>query len=109
MFSHFTQKCFDINFPPQPRRDWTCQPGSDLVKVEVRKEHCHCLGMVIEGGRDTSQEEARIINILPGGAAFQTRGLTVGQVIKQVDGRNLKGWQKSHFKKQEINKFFDIF
>ena len=47
--------------------------------------------MVIEGGRDTSQEEARIINILPGGAAFETGGLRVGQIIKEVEGLSLKG------------------
>ena len=47
--------------------------------------------MVIEGGRDTAQEEARIINILPGGAAFETGGLRVGQIIKEVEGLSLAG------------------
>ena len=51
----------------------------------------HSLGMVIEGGTDTSQQEARIINILPGGAAFETGGLRVGQIIKEVEGISLKG------------------
>ena len=86
---HFTQKCFNISSPPQPTRDWA-SPGSDLIKVEIARNN-HSLGMVIEGGRDTSQEEARIINILPGGAAFETGGLRVGQIIKEVEGLSLKG------------------
>ena len=72
------------------------------MEVEIRKDKQQGLGMVIEGGRDTSQEEARIINILPGGAAFETGGLTVGQVIKEVDGLNLKG---KNILLKEINKF----
>ena len=87
----FTQQCFNINFPLQPRRDWAGL-GSDLVLVEIARNN-HSLGMVIEGGSDTSQEEARIINILPGGAAFETAGLRVGQIIKEVEGLALKGEQ----------------
>ena len=34
------------------------------MKVEIIKTN-RKLGMVIEGGKDTKQEEARIINILP--------------------------------------------
>ena len=63
------------------------------------------LGMVIEGGRDTMQkvsddddnnddndpQEPRIINIQPGGQAFETAGLRVGQVIQQVNDIQLKG------------------
>ena len=88
-WGHYTEKCFNINFPLQPSRGWTSQ-RSDLLKVEVPRLR-HSLGMVIEGGRDTAQEEARIINILPGGAAFETGGLRVGQIIKEVEGLNLKG------------------
>ena len=82
MAALYTQQCFNINFP--------LQPSSDLVKVEIARNK-HSLGMVIEGGCDTSQEEARIINILPGGAAFETGGLRVGQIIKEVEGLSLKG------------------
>ena len=69
------------------------------------------LGMVIEGGRDTMQkvcdddyddddddddddndpQEPRIINIQPGGQAFETAGLRVGQVIQRVNDIQLKG------------------
>ena len=58
--------------------------------MEIVKKNKN-LGMVIEGGRDTNQKEPRIINIQPGGQAFETAGLRVGQIIKQVDGINLKG------------------
>ena len=66
------------------------------------------LGMVIEGGRDTMQkvsdddddndddndpQEPRIINIQPGGQAFETAGLRVGQVIQRVNDIQLKGWR----------------
>ena len=94
--------------PPQPSRDWTSQ-RSDLVKVEIARDK-HSLGMVIEGGTDTSQQEARIINILPGGAAFETGGLRVGQIIKEVEGLSLKGWGKILLRNmEEINKFVKIF
>ena len=49
------------------------------------------LGIAIEGGSDTEQYEPRIINIQAGGVAFETAGLCVGQVLKEVDGVVLKG------------------
>ena len=63
---------------------------TDIKCVEIEKTN-RVLGMVIEGGRDTSQKEPRIVNIQPGGQAFETAGLRVGQIIKQVDGRLLSG------------------
>ena len=58
--------------------------------MEIARDK-HSLGMVIEGGTNTSQQEARIINILPAGAAFETGGLRVGQIIKEVEGLSLAG------------------
>ena len=72
-------------------------PSTNKVKrVEIIKNN-PVLGMVIEGGRDTSQKEPRIVNIQPGGQAFETAGLRVGQVIKQVDGHLLTGerWKQT--------------
>ena len=63
---------------------------TDIKRVEIEKNN-PVLGMVIEGGRDTSQKEPRIVNIQPGGQAFETAGLRVGQIIKQVDGKLLAG------------------
>lgn len=63
---------------------------TDIKRVEIEKNN-PVLGMVIEGGRDTSQKEPRIVNIQPGGQAFETAGLRVGQIIKQVDGKILAG------------------
>ncbi|GAB6021900.1 Deafness, autosomal recessive 31 [Chamberlinius hualienensis] len=49
------------------------------------------LGIAIEGGADTCHALPRIINILPQGAAAQTIGIKVGQVILSVNGQNLIG------------------
>ena len=82
------------------------------------------LGMVIEGGRDTMQkvcdddyddddddndddndpQEPRIINIQPGGQAFETAGLRVGQVIQRVNDIQLKGWRQIL---NSVSYFFD--
>jgi len=77
---------------------------SGASKVEILKKS-KTLGMVIEGGRDTDQKEPRIINIQPGGQAFETAGLRVGQIIKQVDGINLKGLQHKEIAKLLWNQY----
>lgn len=61
-----------------------------MTTVQVNKQGA-TLGIAIEGGSDTLQREPRIINIQAGGVAFETAGLRVGQVIKEVDGVCLKG------------------
>ena len=63
---------------------------SDVTTVKINKQG-NSLGIAIEGGSDTLQHEPRIINIQAGGVAFETAGLRVGQVIKEVDGVCLKG------------------
>ena len=63
---------------------------TDVTTVQISKQGTS-LGIAIEGGSDTLQREPRIINIQAGGVAFETAGLRVGQVIKEVDGVSLKG------------------
>ncbi|XP_043205685.1 uncharacterized protein LOC122372516 [Amphibalanus amphitrite] len=60
------------------------------IKVTIPKNK-PLLGIVIEGGANTSQPLPRIVNIQPYGSAFSAGGLMVGQVIKSVDGRRLVG------------------
>ena len=64
-----------------------------MSTVKISKQGTS-LGIAIEGGSDTLQREPRIINIQAGGVAFETAGLRVGQVIKEVDGVCLKGKQQ---------------
>ena len=51
--------------------------------------------MMTQNDSDNDLQEPRIINIQPGGQAFETAGLRVGQVIRQVNDIQLKGWR--HF------------
>ncbi|XP_037079236.1 uncharacterized protein LOC119100232 [Pollicipes pollicipes] len=60
------------------------------IKITVPKSK-PLLGIVIEGGANTSQPLPRIVNIQPYGSAFSAGGLMVGQVIKSVDGKKLVG------------------
>jgi hypothetical protein len=69
-------------------------PPADVTTVKITKQGTS-LGIAIEGGSDTLQREPRIINIQSGGVAFETAGLRVGQVLKEVDGVCLKGKQQS--------------
>ena len=64
-----------------------------MSTVKISKQGTS-LGIAIEGGSDTLQREPRIINIQARGVAFETAGLRVGQVIKEVDGVCLTGKQK---------------
>ena len=49
------------------------------------------MGLAFEGGADTEQKIPRIINITADGAASENGDLRVGQLIRQVDGRNVEG------------------
>ncbi|XP_037047692.1 whirlin isoform X11 [Bradysia coprophila] len=49
------------------------------------------LGIAIEGGANTKHPLPRIINIHEHGAAFETGGLEVGQLILEVDGNKVEG------------------
>ena len=49
--------------------------------------------MMTHNDSDNDLQEPRIINIQPGGQAFETAGLRVGQVIQQVNDIHLKGWR----------------
>lgn len=60
------------------------------IKITIPKNR-PLLGIVIEGGANTSQPLPRIVNIQPYGSAFSAGGLMVGQVIRSVDGRKLVG------------------
>jgi len=78
--------------------------NNEAIRLEIKKNN-RLLGMVIEGGKDTLQKEPRIINIQPGGQAWETAGLRVGQIIKQVDGINLKGLQHRDIAKLLWNRY----
>ncbi|XP_055314256.1 whirlin [Sitodiplosis mosellana] len=49
------------------------------------------LGIAIEGGANTKHPLPRIINIHEHGAAYETGGLEVGQLILEVDGNKVEG------------------
>lgn len=79
--------------PPPPPPPSSSSSPAGVYRVRILKMRFATLGMAIEGGANTQQSWPRIIAIRPEGAAFQTGGqcLRVGQVIKEVDGRNLQG------------------
>ena len=62
--------------------------GFDIVKIRKSKS---TLGLAFEGGFDTEQKIPRIINITAEGAASENEDLRVGQLIREVDGRNVEG------------------
>lgn len=76
-------------FPSHDRKLRSHMPRG-LQTVHIAK-CCSTLGIAIEGGTDTQQPLPRIISIQPNGAAFQTGGLRIGQLISAVDGYNLTG------------------
>ncbi|KAL3872400.1 hypothetical protein ACJMK2_040328 [Sinanodonta woodiana] len=49
------------------------------------------LGMAVEGGANTRQPLPRVINIQPGGSAYESRGPKVGHIILEVNGQTLVG------------------
>ncbi|XP_052790339.1 whirlin-like [Mya arenaria] len=49
------------------------------------------LGMAVEGGANTRQPLPRVINLQPGGSAYESGGLKVGHVILEVNGQSLQG------------------
>ncbi|XP_048244992.1 whirlin-like isoform X1 [Haliotis rufescens] len=49
------------------------------------------LGLAIEGGANTRQPLPRVINVQPGGSAFESGGLKVGHVILEVNGQTMVG------------------
>ncbi|KAK3594599.1 hypothetical protein CHS0354_000392 [Potamilus streckersoni] len=49
------------------------------------------LGMAVEGGANTRQPLPRVINIQPGGSAYQSGGPKVGHIILEVNGQTLVG------------------
>ncbi|XP_052222739.1 uncharacterized protein LOC127838790 isoform X2 [Dreissena polymorpha] len=51
------------------------------------------LGMAVEGGANTRQPLPRVINLQPGGSAFESGGLKVGHVILEVNGVSLLGME----------------
>ena len=62
--------------------------GFEIIRVEKNKPS---LGLAIEGGVDTEQNIPRIINIAADGAAAEEGALRVGQLIREVDGKNVEG------------------
>ena len=62
--------------------------GFDIVKISKSKS---TLGLAFEGGIDTDQKFPRIINVTADGAAAENGDLRVGQLIREVDGRNVEG------------------
>ncbi|RUS92233.1 hypothetical protein EGW08_000086 [Elysia chlorotica] len=49
------------------------------------------LGVAIEGGANTRQPLPKVINVQPGGSAFESGGLKVGHVILEVNGQPIVG------------------
>ncbi|KAJ8300251.1 hypothetical protein KUTeg_021770 [Tegillarca granosa] len=49
------------------------------------------LGVAIEGGANTRQPLPRVINIQPGGSAYESGGLKRGHVILEVNGQSMIG------------------
>ncbi|XP_050389473.1 whirlin isoform X2 [Patella vulgata] len=49
------------------------------------------LGLAIEGGANTRQPIPRIINVQPGGSAFESGKIKVGHVILEVNGQSVMG------------------
>ena len=62
--------------------------GFDIITISKSKS---TLGLAFEGGSDTDQKIPRIINITVEGAAAENEDLKVGQLIREVDGRNVEG------------------
>ena len=62
--------------------------GFEIIKIEKNKSS---LGLAFEGGVDTEQTFPRIINISADGCAADNEALKVGQLIREVDGRNVEG------------------
>ncbi|PAA74142.1 hypothetical protein BOX15_Mlig031953g1, partial [Macrostomum lignano] len=63
---------------------------TEPVSAGVRKTQ-PTLGLAIEGGANTRQTLPRIINVQPGGSAYDCAELRAGQVILAVDGLPMKG------------------
>ncbi|KAH9489874.1 hypothetical protein Btru_051809 [Bulinus truncatus] len=53
------------------------------------------LGLAIEGGANTRQPLPKVINIQPGGSAYESGGLRVGHVILEVNGKPAVGLSHS--------------
>ncbi|ESO96047.1 hypothetical protein LOTGIDRAFT_116080, partial [Lottia gigantea] len=53
------------------------------------------LGMAIEGGANTRQPIPRVINVQPGGSAFESGHLQVGHLILEVNRLTLIGMNHS--------------
>ncbi|XP_059162639.1 whirlin-like [Physella acuta] len=49
------------------------------------------LGVAIEGGANTRQPLPKVINVQPGGSAYESGGLRVGHVILEVNGQPAVG------------------
>ncbi|CAO1421506.1 unnamed protein product [Diamesa hyperborea] len=64
--------------------------GNLLVTIPKSKP---ILGIAIEGGANTKHPLPRIINIHENGAAFESGGLEVGQLILEVDNQKVEGMQ----------------
>jgi hypothetical protein len=62
--------------------------GLDIVKISKSK---YTLGLVFEGGINTDQKIPLIINVTADGAAAENWTLRVGQLIRELDGRNVEG------------------
>lgn len=62
-----------------------------ITKVVTIKKSKPTLGIAIEGGAHTRQPLPRIINIQPGGSAYESGDLKIGQVILEANGMSLEG------------------
>ncbi|XP_060071925.1 whirlin-like [Ylistrum balloti] len=49
------------------------------------------LGLAIEGGANTRQPLPKVINVQPGGSAYESGRLKPGQIILEVNGQSLSG------------------
>ncbi|XP_069121383.1 whirlin-like isoform X2 [Argopecten irradians] len=49
------------------------------------------LGLAIEGGANTKQPLPKVINVQPGGSAYESGRLKPGQIILEVNGQSLSG------------------
>ena len=69
--------------------------GFEIVRINKSQA---TLGLVFEGGIDTTQKIPRIINLTTEGAAAKCGDLRVGQLIRMVDGKSVEGIQvQLHF------------
>ncbi|XP_041368302.1 whirlin-like isoform X2 [Gigantopelta aegis] len=57
------------------------------------------LGLAIEGGANTRQPLPRVINVQPGGSAFESGGLKVGHIILEVNGQTVVGLEHTEVAK----------